>query len=84
MFHKRTVLATKVLRLVARLLTTLNDTIILLIIELYHSVEPLFKKFLILITCRVKTRFVLKRCSSDILICQFFCKTRFVFYLNLC
>ena len=60
-------LATKVLRLITRFLITLSDTIIWLVIELYHSVEPLIKKFLIFITCRVKTRFVLKRCSSDIL-----------------
>lgn len=63
-------LAVKVLCLITRLLITLSDTIILLTIELYHLVEPLIKKFLILITCRVKTRFVLKRCSSDILVCQ--------------
>ena len=68
-------LATKVLRLVTRLLITLSGTITLLIIELYHLVKPLIKKFLILITCRVKTRFVLKRCSSDILTCQFFYNT---------
>ena len=65
-------LATKVLRLITRLLITLSDTIIMLIIEFYYSVKPLIKKFLVLITCRVKTRFVLKRCSSDILTCQFF------------
>lgn len=70
-------LATKVLRLITRLLMTLSDTITLLIIELYYSVEPLIKKFLVLITCRVKTRFVLKRCSSDILTCQFFCNICF-------
>ena len=66
-------LAAKVLRLITRLLITLSGTIILLILELYHLVEPLIKKFLVFITCRVKTRFVLKRCSSDILICNFFC-----------
>lgn len=66
-------LAAKVLRLITRLLITLSDTIILLVIELYHLVEPLIKKFLIFITCRVKTRFVLKRCSSDILTHKFFC-----------
>ena len=71
-------LAAKVLRLITRLLITLSDTITLLIIELYHSVEPLIKKFLVLITCRVKTRFVLKRCSSDILTCQFFCNICFL------
>lgn len=60
-------LATKVLHLITRLLITLSDTIIWLVIEPYHLVEPLIKKFLIFITCRVKTRFVLKRCSSDIL-----------------
>lgn len=38
-------LAAKVLCLIARLLTTLSGTITLLIIELYHSVEPLIKKF---------------------------------------
>lgn len=65
-------LVAKVLRLITQLLITLSDTIALLTIELYHSVEPLIKKFLILITCRVKTRFVLKRCSSDILTCNFF------------
>lgn len=71
-------LVAKVLRLITRLLITLSDTITLLIIELYHSVEPLIKKFLVLITCRVKTRFVLKRCSSDILTCQFFCNICFL------
>jgi hypothetical protein len=65
-------LTAKVLRLITRLLITLSDAITLLIIELYHLVEPLIKKFLILITCRVKTRFVLKRCSSDILTCKLF------------
>ena len=65
-------LAAKVLCLITRLLITLSGTITWLIIESYHSVEPLIKKFLILITCRVKTRFVLKRCSSDILTCDFF------------
>ena len=65
-------LAAKVLCLITQLLITLSGTITLLIIELYHSVEPLIKKFLILITCRVKTRFVFKRCSSDILTCNFF------------
>jgi hypothetical protein len=65
-------LAAKVLRLITQFLITLSDTVTLLIIELYHLVEPLIKKFLILITCRVKTRFVLKRCSSDILTCNFF------------
>ena len=60
-------LAVKVLRLITRFLITLNDTIILLVIESCHLVEPLIKKFLIFITCRVKTHFVLKRCSSDIL-----------------
>jgi retron-type reverse transcriptase len=63
-------LTAKVLCLIARLLITLSDTIILLTIELYRLVEPLIKKFLILITCRVKTHFVLKRCSSDILAYQ--------------
>ena len=65
-------LAAKVLCLITQLLITLSGTITLLIIESYHLVEPLIKKFLILITCRVKTRFVLKRCSSDILTCNFF------------
>ena len=65
-------LAAKILCLITQLLITLSGTITLLIIESYHSVEPLIKKFLILITCRVKTRFVLKRCSSDILTCNFF------------
>jgi hypothetical protein len=70
-------LATKVLRLITRLLITLSHTIALLIIELYYLVEPLIKKFLMFITCRVKTRFVLKRCSSDILACKFFCDNIF-------
>jgi len=74
-----TSLATKVLRLITRLFITLSGTIILLVIELYRSVEPLIKKFLIFITCRVKTRFVLKRCSSDILICILFCYNIFLF-----
>lgn len=65
-------LAAKVLCLITRLFITLSGIITLLIIESYHSVEPPIKKFLILITCRVKTRFVLKRCSSDILTCNFF------------
>lgn len=43
-----------VLYLITRFLITLSDTIILLTIELYHLVEPLIKKFLMLITCRVK------------------------------
>lgn len=60
-------LAVKVLHLITRFLITLSDTIILLVIELYHLVEPPIKKFLILITCGVKTHFVLKRCSLDIL-----------------
>ena len=78
-------LATKVLRLITRLLITLSDTITLLIIELYHLVEPLIKKFLILITCRVKTRFVLKRCSSDILTCKFLYDNIFFFkFLLIC
>ena len=59
-----------VLYLITQFLITLSDTIILLTIELYYLVEPLIKKFLILITCRVKTLFALKRCSSDILVCQ--------------
>ena len=74
-------LAAKVLRLIIRLLIKLSDTIILLVIELYHLVEPLIKKFLIFITCRVKTRFVLKRCSSDILTCKFLCYDIFFFVL---
>ena len=65
-------LAVKVLCLIIRLLITLNGTIALLIIELYHLVEPPIKNFLILIICRVKSRFILKRCSSDILTCNFF------------
>jgi hypothetical protein len=65
-------LAAKVLRLITQFLTTLSSNIILLIIKLYHLVETLIKKSLILITCRVKTRFVLKRCSEDILTCNFF------------
>ena len=65
-------LAAKVLRLIIRFLITLSDTITLLIIELYHLVKPLIKKFLIFITCRAKAHFVLKRCSSDILTCNFF------------
>jgi len=65
-------LVAKVLRLIIQFLITLSDTITLLIIELYHLVEPLIKKFLILTTCRVKARFVLKRCSSDTLACNFF------------
>ena len=72
-------LAAKVLCLITQLLITLSGTITLLIIESYHSVEPLIKKFLILITCRVKTRFVLKRCSSDILSHKFFCCGIFFF-----
>ena len=44
-----------------------------LTLQLYHLVEPLINKFLIFITCRVKTRFVLKRCSSGILTRKFFC-----------
>jgi hypothetical protein len=71
-------LATKVLRLIPWLVTTLSDTITLLIIELYHSVKPLINKFLIFITCRVKTRFVLKKCSSDILTCKFFFTKKFL------
>lgn len=71
-----TSLATKVLHLITRLLITLSDTIILLVIELYRSVEPLIKKFLIFITCRVKTRFVLKRFNSDILTRKFFCNKK--------
>ena len=72
-------LATKVLYLITQFLITLSDTIILLVIELYHLVEPLIKKFLILITCREKSRFVLKRCSSDILTCKFSCYNIFFF-----
>ena len=72
-------LAVKVLRLITRFLVTLGDTIVLLVIELYHLVESLIKKFLIFITCRVKTRFVLKRCSSDILSHKFFCCGIFFF-----
>ena len=75
-------LAVKVLRFLTQLLITLSDTITLLIIELYHLVEPLIKKFLILITCRVKAHFVLKRCSSDILVCNFF-HDIICFFLNL-
>ena len=75
-------LAAKVLCLITRLLITLSNTIILLILELYHLVEPLIKKFLVFITCRVKTRFVLKRCSSDILICNFFCDNVSFFFLK--
>lgn len=71
-------LVTKVLHLITRLLITLSDTIIWLVIELYHLVEPLIKKFLIFITCRVKTRFVLKRCSSDILNKNFFVQNRMI------
>ena len=73
-------LAAKVLCLITQLLITLSGTITLLIIESYHSVEPLIKKFLILITCRVKTRFVLKRCSSDILTCNFFYVNIYIFF----
>lgn len=65
-------LTAKVLCLFTRLLITLSGTIILLIIGLYYLVEPLIKKFLLWITCRVKTCFVLKRCSSDVLICNLF------------
>ena len=64
-------LATKVLCLITRLLITLSGTITLLILELYHLVEPLIKKSLVFITCRMKIRFVLKRFSSDILIWNF-------------
>ena len=73
-------LAVKVLRLITRFLVTLGDTIVLLVIELYHLVESLIKKFLIFITCRVKTRFVLKRCSSDILTCNFFYVNIYIFF----
>ena len=76
-------LAAKVLCLITQLLITLSGTITLLIIESYHSVEPLIKKFLILITCRVKIRFVLKRCSSDILTCNFFNVNIYFFFLFL-
>jgi len=76
-------LAVKVLRLITQLLITLSGTITLLIIELYHLVEPLIKKFLILITCRVKTRFVLKRCSSDILTCNFLYDNIYSFFFLL-
>ena len=75
-------LAAKVLHLITQLLITLSGTITLLIIELYHLVEPLIKKFLILITCRVKTRFVLKRCSSDILTCNFFYSNTYIFFFK--
>jgi len=61
-------LAVKVLRLIAQLFTTLSGTMVLLAVELYHLVEPLYKKFLVLLTCC----FVLKRCSSDILNYNFF------------
>nr|WAK84998.1 hypothetical proteine [Amicula sp. isolate GU52X-4 cfCalB7] len=74
-------LAVKVLRLIIRLFITVSGTIILLVIELYHLVELLIKKFLIFIICRVKTRFGLKRCSSNILICKFFCYVTFFFVL---
>lgn len=73
-------LAVKVLRLITQLLITLSDTITLLVIELYYLVEPLIKKFLILIICRVKARFVLKRCSSDVLICNFFFMIIYFFF----
>ena len=75
-------LAVRVLRLITRLFITLSDTITLPIIELYHLVEPLIKKFLILITCRVKARFVLKRCSSDILARNFFMLIYIFFFSN--
>lgn len=65
-------LTAKVLRLIIQLLITFSSTVILLITELFYLMESLFKKFLILITCRVKTRFVLKRHSSDILNLNFF------------
>jgi hypothetical protein len=65
-------LTAKVLRLLTRLLLTFSGTITLLIIELYHLMKPLIKKFLLLIACRVKTRFVLKRCSANVLTCDFY------------
>lgn len=74
-------LTAKVLCLFTRLFITLSGTINLLIIELYHLVEPLIKKFLLLVTCRVKTRFVLKRCSSDILTCNFFYGILYTYFL---
>ena len=79
-FMNATSLSAKVLRSITRLFITLSDTVILLVIESYHLVESLIKKFLILITCRVKTRFVLKRCSPDILTCNFFYKFLLVYY----
>jgi hypothetical protein len=75
-------LAAKALHWITQLLITLSGTITLLIIELYHLVEPLIKKFLILITCKVKTRFVLKRCSSDILTCNFFYSNTYIFFFK--
>jgi hypothetical protein len=74
-------LTAKVLCLLTRLLITLSGTITLLIIELYHLVEPLIKKFLLWITCRVKIRFVLKRCSANILTCNFFMVFQTLFFL---
>ena len=74
-------LTAKALCLLTRFFITLSGTITLLIIELYHLVEPLIKKFLLLITCRVKTRFVLKRCSSDIWTCNFFYGILYTYFL---
>lgn len=69
-FKKVIALVTKALLFITRLLITLVDTIILLIIELYQSVKPLIKKFLNFITCKGKPCFVLKGCSSNILSCD--------------
>lgn len=67
-FINLTFLAIKILRLMIRFLIMLKDTITLLFIELYHLVNPLFKKFLVFITFKEKLCFVLKRYVSDILI----------------
>jgi len=78
-------LVTKALCFITQFLITLSGTIISLTIELYHSVKPLIKKFLRLITCRGKPRFVLNGCSSYVLVCGIFiAKLFFNLSLTLC
>lgn len=72
-FHKCNIFSYKSFMFDYSISYTLNDTIVLLAIELYYLAESLIKRFLIFITCRMKIRFVLKRCSSDILTRKFFC-----------